>query len=207
MKTITKILSFFFGLAFICALGVGVYFAGVYVTRLFTRMDFQVASVTGIAAAVALFCAMIIASSLRWKDGRGSPQALGAEKMALYQSLVVAFGEALRQQTLEASSPALPEKLQALGQLLILTGSAEVIRAYSALQAAEQEEGLLSPEFSSRLALLIKEMRKDVGLNKENPTDAELLDLLGGKPGKARDRVAITMPPDYRPRVSITPGS
>src|SRR5205085_2990024 len=157
----------------------GAYFAVKFGGGLFAGPGFQLDRATAVVLSAALLIVMLIASSLRRKKQRDSSQQLRPEKLAVYQHLIDAFGEALQQaigtDNADSNNPA--KRFQMLEQRLILIGSPSVIRAYTKLRVVEKEGGPQNSKFSSLLARLLKEMRKDIGMSIHDIAEEELLHL------------------------------
>ena len=209
MKLLSNIFALLFSLALLAALGIGAYFAVKFGARLFAGTGFQLDTATAVVLAAALLVAMLIASSLRRKNQRDSSQQLRPEKLAVYQHRIDAFGEALQQaigtDNADSNNPA--KRFQMLEQRLILIGSPSVIRAYTKLRVVEKEGGPQNSKFSSQLARLLKEMRKDIGMSIHDIAEEEVLHLLLDDSGKKDGSATAKLPLDYKPHVSIAPSS
>ena len=176
MKIISLTLAILVGLLLLGAIG----YAGIasigYLNTLYMSMDPQVARVTTIASIVAIFCALMIASGLK----SNNPNSLPAEKVTLYQQLLVHWSEFLKNASVGEVRVADGE-LVSLEQRLALHGNPKVIAAHINLCKSTEQEGKLGDKSRDMLKKLHIEMRADIGRTEMNLNKNGPLDLLLGR--------------------------
>jgi hypothetical protein len=179
MNAIGSIFGIVCGLALLVALAAGGYMAFHWGLDLFGTLEPQVATITAIASMVAVLCAAIIAGGFKWMGRKEKEVAVRAEKANLYERMMLIWGEKLKQGT-KALEPSLEEELHAQERLLTLRGSANVLKAYLALQRQANTVGLRSPELASFMAKLILDMRRDLCVSVLNVNERDLVAVLQG---------------------------
>lgn len=202
VNAIAMIFGVVFGLIFLGALVAGGYFGFQWLLDLFGTLEPQVASITMIASMVAVLCATIVASGFKWMGRKEKEVVVQADKANLYESILLMWGEKLKQGT-KAIESSLDEELQKQERLLTLRGSANVMKAYLALQRQVNTVGLRNPELTSSMAKLILEMRKDLGVSVLNVKESDLVAILQG--GDIEEQPSAIMQAG-RPPVSIGQG-
>lgn len=181
MNAITTIFGIVFGLTVLAVLAAWGYLAFSKGLDLFGTLDPQVATITTVASMVAVFCATIVVGGFRWMGRKKNEVAVRAERANLYENILLIWGEKLMlgTRTLESSTE---KELRKLERLLTLRGSANVLKAYLALQRQANRVGLHNSELTSFLAQLILDMRRDLGASVVNVNEGDLTALLqGGK--------------------------
>ncbi len=181
MNAITTFFGIVFGLTLLAVLAAWGYLAFNEGLDLFGTLEPQVATITTIASMVAVLCATIVASAFKRMGRKKQEVAVRAERANLYENIILIWGEkvALGATTLESSTE---EELRKLERLLMLRGSATVLKAYLALQRQANRVGLHNPELTSFIAQLILDMRRDLGSSVVNVNEPDLTAVLqGGK--------------------------
>lgn len=181
MNAITTFFGIVFGLTLLAVLAAWGYLAFNEGLDLFGTLEPQVATITTIASMVVVLCATIVASAFKWMGRKKSEVVVRTERANLYENIILIWGEkvALGTTTLESSTE---EELRKLERLLTLRGSANVLKAYLALQRQANTVGHHSSELTSSLAQLILDMRRDLGASVVNVNEPDLTAVLqGGK--------------------------
>jgi hypothetical protein len=209
MRSFGKTLSVLFGLALICALGAGAYFAIRFVVKFFGAMEFVVPSATAVVSVVVLLAAMIVASSIRAASRRNEASQLRAQRGAAYQHCISLWASLVRDRpdSEEQRRNKLSDELEALDSLLVLYASPRVIKAHAALRASEREGGARNPNMRSLFAKALMEMRKDLCTETWGVTAEELQRLLLARPDEVNASAEADAYQDLRPRVSLASNS
>ena len=95
MNAITTILGIVFGLALLAVLAAWGYLAFNKGLDLFGTLEPHVATITSIASKVAVFCATIVGSALKWMGRKKEEVAVRAERANLYENIMLNLGEKL----------------------------------------------------------------------------------------------------------------
>lgn len=180
MKFFGQSLAVLFSLALLGVLGVGGYFALKRIGELFGSMNFQVATVTGIASVVTLLAALIIASSIRQASNQHKVHQLHTENAAMYQLFLDLWTDLLRhgRDSGDRSPDTWSGDLLALDRRLMLYGSSGVVKAHARLRALERDSGAHTPQVRLQVANVLLEIRQDLGIETQGLTAEELLALL-----------------------------
>jgi hypothetical protein len=169
---------------------------------LFNTLEPQVATITPVFSIVALLCASTIAGGLKWRGRKEKEMQIRVEKADLCERLVLLYGAKLSSQA-ETVDDAAEAELRKLTRLLTLRGSPKVIKAFAALQAAEQEVGVQRQGVRSQMPKLLLEMRRDLGRVGLGPSERELLDVLQAEAPRSSAPAPSPMAP---PHVSLSQG-
>lgn len=180
MKSLSNICSVLLGCVLLGALIAGAYFALRFVINLFDGLDAHVAS--GIYAAViavivnAAMIALIV--RLGWK--LRSMERVRMEKAAVYQRFLAAWSSALSQAATASTPSALRigNDPQAAEHQLLLWGSNNVIKYYTAYQNHETPPNPHDPAVLPLIEKILQEMRKDLGQSNVGIQTGDLLNLL-----------------------------
>jgi hypothetical protein len=209
MKLFGQTLIVLFSLALLGALGVGGYFALKFSVELFGKMDFQVAAVTTIASVVAFLVAWAIASSIRQASTQNKANQLHTEKTATYQRFIDLWEDLLRhgRDAGDHNLNTLSEALLSLDRLLVLYGSASVVKAHSVLRVLERKSGAQHPETRSQFARALIEIRNDLGSDTHDLTAEELHQLLFANSDRVSVSTIANAYQDFQPRVSLASNS
>lgn len=174
MKIINPTLTILISLLLLGAIGYAGLAAFDYLGTLYQGLEPQVARITTIASVVAVFCALIVAGSLK-----SGGQCVSAERIALYQQLLGHWAERLNVQNVEERIAG--NELAGLEQSLALQGSQKVVAAYMNLRNSATQDGKADDELRELMKKLVMEMRADIGRAEFNLNKNDLLDLLLGK--------------------------
>lgn len=174
MRVFSTLLGLIIGLALLAGLFAGSYWLFKSAVGVFGTLEPQMATMTVIAAVIAVLCASIIAGAIKVAMPQGTYSSDYVDRADLYKQL-------LSRSIARLQSPMAMETDQHLidlDQLLALHGSPKVISAYMAFCRTLAREGRQGHEVSALLNTLAKEMRGDLNrpalIFKEN----DLLDLL-----------------------------
>jgi len=176
MQLIYTTLGVLVGLALLAAIGLGAYWGLAWTVGLFTRLDPQVAAVTGILSALALLVAMIVAGS---RDRAARPVRAGqieAERVRAY-ALFLDLWERLIQGRPEPGGEDAQVAADALRQLdldLSLYGCAKALKAHRTLRVLLATGRLGSPDARATLVAALVEIRKDLGSDSRDLTPVDL---------------------------------
>lgn len=160
-----QIIAVTFGLAFLAAIGFGVWYALEATFHAFASLDRDVGLLAGIACIAMLAAAWVISRGLGASTRQARAMALREEKTSTYQ-LFVDFWESLvrRGRTQADQLPVdLAGKLQVLERHLALYGSATVIGAHTTLRQLERQKGAQHPALRTRFGEAIVAIRRDLG--------------------------------------------
>jgi len=176
MKTLTRILSVIFALAFLGALGGGGYFALKAIVKQSAHLDPQLAAVIIIASMVTLLVVIIIASSIRRVGARRQAQRLHMNQAATYQLFVDLWEILLRHgyPSDEQSAAKLSAEIKQLECWLAIYGSPAVVKAHAKLCTLERKNGAQHPEVRTQFAKAVMEIRKELRADTRSLTTAEL---------------------------------
>lgn len=149
------------------------------VIALFAGLDAQIANATGIGCLVVLVMGLLIMRALRSTNRERKEGDLREEKTATYQ-LLLDFWRNLStgSEVAPLLSVELAEKLEVLDRLLLLYGSASVIKAHADLREVERRKGIRDSQAMALLSKALMEVRKDLGADTSKDVAAELHRLL-----------------------------
>jgi hypothetical protein len=176
----SKTLAVLFGLALLGAVGLGGYWVVQWIIGLFSRLDSQVAVVTGIASVVILLAAAIIASRIGGASRQSKANQFLTEKAATYDLFIDLWGSLfLAEHGVEDRSPEqLSEELKTLDRQLLLYGSSGVVKVHVALRALWREGRMSQPNRWDEFGKALMAIRKDLGLDEPGLTIDDLRQLL-----------------------------
>jgi hypothetical protein len=180
MKPLSNICYVLLGFALIGALIAGTYFVLRSVVNLFYGLNVHVASVIYASVLAFLFSAAMISLIVRLGQRRRSIDQVQGEKAAVYQCFLATWSSMLNQANTESTQSVLriANDLHVAEQHLLLWGSNNVIKYYTAYQ---NHETLHNPRDSSVLPLIekiLQEMRKDLGQSNIGIQTGDLFNLL-----------------------------
>ncbi len=161
------------------AMGYAVLLAIRGVVAMFASLDPQVAMVTAIGSCVALAASWIISRGMRMARQESKATKVREETAATYQ-LFVDFWRNVSAQPDSAQrfAPGLTEKLEVLDRLLLLYGSAGVIRAHSDLREIGREKSMQDARARDLFGEALLAIRKDLGSDASKEVVVELRRLL-----------------------------
>jgi hypothetical protein len=203
MKTLGTVLGNILGvslaLALTAAIGFYGYLAAKRFVALFARLDFPVAMVTATATVALLLSAMVISASIRRAGAQSREVQLRADKAEAYKLFISLWEEILRPgQTAEAVVQ-LSQQMQDVNHLLVLHGSATVVKAHAAMQTLNVQEA------RTQFAAALLAIRKDLGLESRGLEAKELVQLLLSPSEKTPSASRPGIHQDMQPRVSLAP--
>jgi hypothetical protein len=207
MKPLTALLSALLAVVLLAAMVVGVYAALGWAVGALARQDPQIAAPAAIALGL-LVAAVVLARAARQTQLRRAAEAVRAERTATYQLFTDLWANAIER----GGPPAGPEsdeqaaERRALGRLLALYGSPQVLKAHLALRALERERGPADPALRLELGRALLAIRRDLGLETAGLAAEDLQQLLEATPRLPPGQTPITLQ-DIRPRVSLGPES
>ncbi len=176
MQIVYTSLGVLFGLILLGALGLGAYWALVWMIGLFASLEPQVAALTGILSVLALLAAMILAGGADRAARQGGAARFAAERTAAY-ALFLDLWERLirvRSDSRDAGADGSAEALRTLDLQLALCGSPALLKAQRALRDLYADGRLDGADARTLLAAALGEMRKELGADSTGLRPADL---------------------------------
>ena len=196
MRYFGKTLGVLIGLALVAALGIGGYLGAKRIIALLARLDFQVEMVAAIGALALLLSAMIIAGSIRRAGALGREVQLHSAKAEAYRIFIGLWEQLFQSSQGPEGVARFARQMQEVNLLLVLHGSAAVVKAHTAMQTLGPEEALA--EFGNALI----EIRKDLGLGSHGLSPEDLAQVLLTEPDNVRGSSRSSGRQDRQARVS-----
>ena len=180
MKLLSSLCSILLGFALFGALITGAYFALQSIVNLFYRLNVHVASVIYASVLSCLFSMVIISLTIRLGRKRRGMERMQREKAAVYQRFLATWSSMLNQASTRSTQSALhiANDLRVAEQQLLLWGSNNVLKYYTAYQNHETPYNPRDPSVLPLIEKILHEMRKDLGQSNVGIQTGDLLNLL-----------------------------
>jgi hypothetical protein len=205
MSYIKTTISLLFALACLGLLSVGGYYVIKFAVDVLARLDSQIAATLVVASAITLLVALIIARSIRQAGKQNQTNLLPTQKVTTYQLFADLWEGLLRPERGrdDGNSSKLSEDLRALECLLSLYSSPGVIKAYMELRASMRDSGAQDLAVQVQFARVLREIRKDLGMDTHHLGVEELQELLYGEFSIVSVSASTRAYPDLKPRASL----
>ena len=180
MKLLSSLCSILLGFALFGALITGAYFALQSIVNLFYRLNVHVASVIYASVLSCLFSMVIISLTVRLGRKRRGMERMQREKAAVYQRFLATWSSMLNQASTSSTQSTLhiANDLRVAEQQLLLWGSNNVLKCYTAYQNHETPYNPRDPSVLPLIEKILHEMRKDLGQSNVGIQTGDLLNLL-----------------------------
>jgi hypothetical protein len=172
MRFLSRTLGVLLALVLVGGIGIGVYIGGKRSVALIQRLDFQVAMAATIGTVALLLAATIISRSIRRAGEQVRDVQLHDSKAEAYRKFIGLWEELLGHGKGPDAKTRLSRQVPEVSRLLVLHGSAAVVRAHATMQELDPSEA------RSQFGDALLEIRKDLGLESRGLEAEELVQLL-----------------------------